>query len=332
MPSQLTNFIRGNLMTQKTLLEHFETYGYVVVEDVLDLKHDLQPLMDDYANALDDWANLLFRQGHIASTFADLPFNQRFMTIVGESKQPWAQFFDISLPPKDVTEDTPIHVSEAVFNLLRSPHLLDVVNQIIGSEILSNPIQHVRIKPPENAIAPEHRRGLAAQTGWHQDQGVALPEADETDVLTVWLPVTDANLENGCLQVIPGSHRVDLTTHCPGGVDGGLHIPDKLLGGQPVSLPMKRGSVLFMHRRTKHASLPNVSNDIRWSFDLRYQPIGQPTGRPALPGFIVRSAQNPERVMSDHRKWVEMWKEARSRLAEETANFYRWQTDSPACA
>jgi ectoine hydroxylase-related dioxygenase (phytanoyl-CoA dioxygenase family) len=322
----------GTIIMQNAILEHFETYGYAVVEDLLDPARDLQPLMDDYAAALNEWANLLFSEGLITSTYDSLPFNQRFIAIVSESKQPWAQFFDISLPPKDVTEETPIHLSKSVFNLLRSPRILDMVSQIIGSEILSNPIQHVRIKPPERTIPPEDRRGLAAQTGWHQDQGVALPEADESDVLTVWFPVTDATLENGCLQVIPGSHRGDLTTHCPGGVDGGLHIPDKLLGGQPVSLPMRRGSVLLMHRRTKHASLPNTSADIRWSFDLRYQPIGQPTGRPALPGFIARSQQNPEQVMADYDRWVEIWKQARSRLAEETANFYRWQTDSPACA
>jgi len=40
-----------------------------------------------------------------------------------------------------VGEDTPIHLSEAVFNFLRNPRLLDAVETLIGPEIYSNPIQ-----------------------------------------------------------------------------------------------------------------------------------------------------------------------------------------------
>ena len=53
-----------------------------------------------------------------------------------------------------------------------------VVEQFIGPEILSNPIQHVRIKPPELLLPAEFQGTLAGQTDWHQDQGVALPEVD----------------------------------------------------------------------------------------------------------------------------------------------------------
>ena len=50
--------------------------------------------------------------------------------------------------------------------------------------------------------------------------------------------------------------------------------------GAPVPVPMRPGSVLLLHRLTEHSSLSNLSDGIRWSFDLRYQPVGQPTGRP----------------------------------------------------
>lgn len=320
------------MLATPTLLSQFEEQGYVVVEGVLDPQHDLQPVIDDYSKALDEWATQLYAEGQLTQTYADLSFNQRFMQVIRESGKSWAQFFDISLPPKGVTEDTPIRLTEAVFNMLRTPRLLEVVEQIIGSEILSNPIQHARIKPPEQMVSGNLKGSLATKTGWHQDQGVALPEADETNTLTVWFPMMDATIENGCLEVIPGSHRHDLTLHCPGDFSVGPHIPEQFLGGQPVPLPMQKGSVLFMHRRTKHASLSNLSDDIRWSFDLRYQPIDQPTGRPALPGFIVRSRQHPERVLNDYQAWVTMWHQARHQLAEEEAKFFRWSGDSPACA
>ena len=57
---------------------------------------------------------------------------------------------------------------------------------------------------------------------------------------------------------------------------------------------MKKGDVLFMDRLTMHASLPNVSDEIRWSFDLRYNRTGDATGRSWFPGFVARSRSNPE--------------------------------------
>ena len=42
-----------------------------------------------------------------------------------------------------------------------------------------------------------------------------LPEADESTILTVWIPITEATEENGCLKVVPESNKHDLQTHCP---------------------------------------------------------------------------------------------------------------------
>ena len=127
----------------------------------------------------------------------------------------------------------------------------------------------------------------------------------------------EATIENGCLQVIPGSHRKDLVAHCP--TEQGLAIPDKLLPTQAaVPLPMRPGSLLLMTQRTMHSSLDNVSpDDVRISFDLRYQPVGQPTGRPSFPGFVARSKARPETVLRDPEAWSRSWYDARARLAEE---------------
>jgi hypothetical protein len=96
---------------------------------------------------------------------------------------------------------------------------------------------------------------------------------------------------------------------------------------------MKRGSVLFFHRLNCHSSLPNKSDNIRWSFDLRYNPIGQPTGRGAFPGFVARSRSNPGCELHNPIEWADMWYDARSKLAQsENPSFNRWTVDSPACA
>jgi hypothetical protein len=89
-----------------------------------------------------------------------------------------------------------------------------------------------------------------------------------------------------------------------------------------------------MHPRTVHSSLGNTTTDqVRISMDLRYQPVGQPTGRPVFPAFVARSGAHPEQVVSDPAVWRSMWLAARARLAEDQpAAFNRWDANSPVCA
>lgn len=318
-------------MNANTWLEHFEEYGFVIVGGLFDADRDFQPLVDDYRLLLNELAKSWLDEGLIPSTYSDLPFEKQFARIIAESKQVWYQHFDFSLPQTKISPETPIHLSEPIFKLLTHPKLLDVVELFVGREILVSPVHHVRIKPPETLIAHQPDAStLTLKTEWHQDQGVVLPEADDTHILTVWLPIVDTTVENGCLCVIPGTHKGELVTHCPGIQ---THIPEKLIPGQAVALPMKKGSALFMHRRTIHSSLSNQSSGIRWSFDLRYQPIGQPTGRPDFPAFVARSQQHPERVVNDYHVWEQMWLDTRQRLAErDKPKFQRWDSDAPACA
>jgi hypothetical protein len=318
----------------KVDLDLFAAQGFLLVDDVLDPREDLDPVVAEYEELLDTLTMRWQAEGRIGSTHRDLPFAQRFAQVVRDAPADLnvMSFFDISMPFKGVTLDTPIHLGPKVFGLLRNKRLLDVVEQFIGPEIYSNPIQHTRIKPTERYL-PEHLRksSLMSRTDWHQDRGVHLPEADETQMLTVWLPVTDATVENGCLCVIPGSHTDGLATHCPRDSNA---IPVDLRLGEVVPLPVKRGGVIFFHHLVKHASLHNESDGIRWSFDLRYHPIGQPTGRPAFPGFVARSKKNPSSAVTDWNVWADLWRAARARLAEieDPGSFTRWTGTEPVCA
>ena len=90
-----------------------------------------------------------------------------------------------------------------------------------------------------------------------------------------------------------------------------------------------------MTQRTIHSSLDNLTeNEVRISMDLRYQPIGQPSGRPAFApaGFIARSAQHPETVLHDSAEWARRWLEVREQLAVDSPVFNRWKVDGPGCA
>lgn len=321
-----------NRLTEEQL-SHFDEAGYLVVNSLLDFEEDIQPIIDEYSQLLDELAQKLFSEGRLNSLYTDLSFGERLIRIIAESGEAYYQHMDISLPQANISEETPMHHGPAIFSLLRSPRLLNVVEQFIGSEIYSNPVQHVRIKPPERALPDDFSRNpLVAVTPWHQDLGVIDVEADQSNILTVWLPITVANEKNGCLAVIPGSHKDDLALHCPHPT-GSVNIPEKMIERQSISLPMRPGDVLFMTSKTIHTSLPNVSNDIRWSFDLRYNPIGQHTGRPWFPGFIARSQNNPEEELHDANQWAQLWRDARSHLTW-TGNptFNRWDGNAEGCA
>lgn len=317
-------------------IEHLENEGYVVVKGLFSPQRDLEPIRQEYAEVLERLADILHRQRLVTSRYESLDFSERLIRLSQECGRVLHQHFDFTLPTRNITEDTPIWTGPAVFNILRHPGLLDAVESLMGPEIYSNPIQHVRLKLPENRAVRDNKTGhiLDGRTAWHQDNGVVLPEADKTEMLTIWFPLWDAPVESGCLQLIPRSKYRGLREHCPATV-GGSSIPDPLLElNDAIPVPLEEGDALFMHRLTCHASLPNQSKRIRWSFDLRYNPIGAPTGRDAFPGFVARSHAHPETELHDAEKWSKMWHDTRQRLAKTPppTSTNRWDGKSELCA
>ena len=176
------------------------------------------------------------------------------------------------------------------------------------------------MKPPQRLLSGSLAEySNVGATTWHQDFGALMDEASETDMLTVWVAMTDATEEMGCLAVMPRSHySEELSPHCPGSLNPAEnYIPQQILDRHavpPKPLPCTAGSLVLLTRWTEHGALPNVSDSLRWSFDLRYQPPGQPNGRPAFPTFTARSRSAPESVLSDAHAYAGLWEDARQRL------------------
>ncbi len=314
-----------------TIKEHFDEHGYAVVEGVLD-DAIIADLEADYLDLINRHAPQWLAEGRIPELFEDLPLYERFGTIVSYLDELEYRWFDIAFPQAKTPTNKLPNFSRPVFDLLTHPNVLNYIEALIGGEILANPIHHIRIKPQETILKAEKPNGLTKATGWHQDQGVAREVADDTDMITAWIAISDATVENGCLSVVPGSHKTGLTTHC---MTNGVTIPDALIDEANVlPIPIKRGGILFMHRRTQHSSTPNKSNSIRWSFDLRYQPTGQPTGRDEFPSFVVRSRSNPDNITVDYEQWVDLWKQTESWMLaqEQFEKSHRWDGDAEVCA
>ncbi len=293
----------------------FDCQGYLLVEAVLDPEISLDPIVNEYTALLDALVNDLLTKGELSQAHAGLDFGARLTKVYAETGRTFAQYFNLSLPITGVERDTPFWAGPAIFQLIRTPALLDIVESIIGSEISSNPIQHIRIKPPQALLPQEqHGSGLVGTTPWHQDAAVIPPDAG-TELLTVWVPINDAPVEMGCLKLLEGAHKAGLQEHGRGRVDG-LALPDDVANERRVRVvPAKRGDVLLIHRYCPHASLPNTSNQLRFSLDLRFHPAHQPSGRGIMPSFVARSRSDPSRELTDAEAWRNKWEDTRIWLA-----------------
>ncbi|MCG6902149.1 MAG: phytanoyl-CoA dioxygenase family protein [Rhodobacter sp.] len=311
-------------------LSFFNENGYLVVEDVLDQATVLDPVRAEYSALIDRLYDDWFAEGLVSEPPEGLDFWAKLL-LAYRAGCDWFQPMDISLPGDRIMADTPMHFGPAVFDMVTAPRLLDLVQDLIGPEITSNPIQHVRIKPPAVNLRDDEVRAHITATDWHQDRAVALEEADRTDMVTVWLAVTDATVDNGCLQVLPREGAQDMLPHCPKkqtAIADGYVDPSRA-----VPLPVKSGGAVIFHPLTPHGSLDNVTDGFRWSFDIRFNITGQPTGRAHFPDFVARSRAHPETELRDWQKWKTMWEECRARRAVQPhIAIHRWKSDAPVCA
>ena len=288
-------------------LDHFNQEGYLVVRNAL-TNNDLDPVIEEYAAYVDKRAHELYAAGKISQLYADAPFNQRLDLICREDNEIYPELDIMYLRGK------------ASFAFLRNENLLDVVECLVGPEITCSPIQHIRAKLPAG-LTPEGADQHVAP--WHQDAGVTWAEADPYFILTVWMPFADANEQNGCLQIIPRTHGQGLMLHHSKPGVGTTIVDEAMPPGEVVTLPMKKGDMLLMHKEIPHRSTPNVSNTVRWSADLRYQKTGTPTGRPFWPEFVARSRSNPASVLTDYAEWDQRWAEAL--VKSKGIRGHRWQ-------
>ncbi|MEE2752483.1 MAG: phytanoyl-CoA dioxygenase family protein [Candidatus Latescibacterota bacterium] len=274
-------------------IDSFIHDGYLVIEEAFPPK-DLAPLISEFSASVDRNASTAQRAGLITNRCEDAPFETRLASILA------------SAPVREMA-DAPNSVlyegirgklkSPAMFGIMTHPGLLDIVESLIGPEILAHPQFNVRAKLPnqDRSVVP-----------WHQDLGYLELEAEDTFMVNFWLPLIDATNENGCLEVIPGSHHTYIN-HVEGlGPAGNFKgvADNELPLGEPVCCPVPKGGVLLIQHRTIHRSVPNITNQVRWSLDLRYSDPALPTGRADTPGFIARSKQDPGKVALSLEDWI----------------------------
>jgi phytanoyl-CoA hydroxylase len=267
-------------------INSYRENGFLIFEDAFDATA-LEPLKAELTQRIDNWVQQGIADGLLNDPLVDLPFHQRLSALAGQLENPEPLLRQAHGKLR----------SAAMFDILTNPELLDVVESVIGAEILAHPQFNLRAKLPHQdaGIVP-----------WHQDLGYLEADAEETFMVNFWIPLVDATQENGCMEVIADSHRAPLIAHTagmgPAGNFKGLD-DDQLPPGERTMCPVRLGGIVLLQHKTIHRSVPNVSDHIRWSLDLRYCDPRLPTGRDDVPGFIARSAENAEPVCRSVEQW-----------------------------
>ncbi len=273
---ELAQHSGGNL--SKEQLDHYETNGFLVLEDLLseeEMRAPKQAMMEKVSMIADE----LYADGMITDKLEDRPFEYRLAELFkGMTDKDFLKY------GRSWRDRIP-----GYFRLMSNPKILDAVESLIGGEIFSNPVYNVRPKVP----------GVAAgAVPWHQDKSY-WPDANSNPVITVWISFVDATLENGCLHLKPSTHKKKLLQwHEESSTGTGYTaLREDQLGNKPtIALPVKAGTAILFNDRLLHMSTPNQSAGIRWSVDLRYQPTDQDPMVNHGAGFLARSYLYPEKV------------------------------------
>jgi non-haem Fe2+, alpha-ketoglutarate-dependent halogenase len=151
---------------------------------------------------------------------------------------------------------------DAVAELVHLPAVVDPISDLLGPDILCRS-SSVFLKEPNDA----------AYVAWHQD--AAYWELDPPDVATAWIALTASTIENGALQVIPGSHRAPLlghgtTTDGANMLSRGQAITDPIDAAQAMPLILRPGEMSIHDVRIAHGSEPNRSPERRIGVAIRY--------------------------------------------------------------
>jgi Phytanoyl-CoA dioxygenase (PhyH) len=148
-------------------------------------------------------------------------------------------------------------------DLIRHPRILDAVEDVLGPNLLCWSTSFF--------IKEASDPGFVS---WHQDAtywGLSSPE-----VMTVWVAFTPANLLNGCMMFMPGSHNQQLahvdTFDKHNLLSRGQEIAVQVDESKGVAVELKPGQASLHHVLLAHGSAPNKSADRRIGFAIRYIP------------------------------------------------------------
>ena len=160
--------------------------------------------------------------------------------------------------------DVPHFAEPRLFEFLLADEVLDLVERFIGPDI-GLWSSHFICKEP----------GVGRATPWHEDSAYWNGGMDRLDrIVTVWLAIDPATRDNGCMRVVPGTHRGGFSEYEE--VDGrtntfGRQIkPEAVDEGRAVYFELEPNQCSLHDARIMHGATANASDTRRCGYTMRY--------------------------------------------------------------
>lgn len=165
-----------------------------------------------------------------------------------------SSYEEIDPTQRQVRAMNPHCYSQKVQEWFLNPKVADVLEVLLEKPALGVQTMYY-FKPP----------GAKGQ-GMHQDNFYLV--AQPATCIAAWTAIDDADLDNGCLYVVPGSHRGDILCPSERSKERWLNYGDSHIGRfprdqKPVPVVVPRGSTMFFGGNLIHGSGPNRTED-RW--------------------------------------------------------------------
>ena len=148
------------------------------------------------------------------------------------------------------------------YDLVTHGSVLDAVEDVLGPDILVWGCGMFTKYPRD-----------ASYVSWHQDG--TYWGLQEGKIVTAWIALTDSTVENGCMRVVPGSHREPIRPHVETYADDNLlsrgqEVQVDVEDSDAVDVVLKAGEMSLHDVRLIHGSNSNPTNDKRAGFVVRY--------------------------------------------------------------
>ena len=147
------------------------------------------------------------------------------------------------------------------YHLVTHEALLDAIEDLLGSDLLIDGTL-VFYKPPHDS----------SYVSWHQDS--VYSGWHLTPSTSAWIALTPSHRGNGCMRVIPGSHKQGLLNHVNVRDDSNLvrrgERVEMVDESQAVDVVLQPGDISMHHSTIVHGSNPNTSDEPRIGFIVRF--------------------------------------------------------------
>lgn len=174
--------------------------------------------------------------------------------------QPEAKPVDGAIKPEDhVAKVFNTHFAGPAHDFAVDARCGDIVADLLGSDV--DVFQSMFILKNSGAWGQP----------WHQDSYYF--NFDQQPQVGLWLAISEATLQNGCLSVLPGSHRLPVQTHLPDRRPGANHGYMEIEGideSKAIPVEMQPGDLLVFHSYLLHKSVDNHSTDRRAAMVYHY--------------------------------------------------------------